>query len=63
MFKLRFYVTSGPNKGDFDHEEKFHHIYDLIERYQEVFTKYSSTNPTAWMHTETEYGWVRVPGF
>lgn len=64
MYKLRFYVRKGPNRGKFDHEEKFTGPFEMMERYKSVFILYDSTNPTAWYHYGTEENeWVRLSGF
>ena len=36
-YKLRVYVTSGPDKGNLDHEEFFDSIEELDKRYNELF--------------------------
>ena len=48
-YKLRVYVTSGPDKGNLDHEELFDSIEELDKRYNELFIyKLYNLNPTAW---------------
>ena len=37
-YKLRVYVTSGPDKGNLDHEEFFDSIEELDKRYNELLT-------------------------
>lgn len=47
-YKLRVYVTSGPDKGNLDHEEFFDSIEELDKRYNELFNyELFSLNPTA----------------
>lgn len=47
-YKLRFYHTSGTNKGNLDHEEFFQTKKEMDARYREAFIKWSPYNPTAW---------------
>ena len=63
MYKLKFYIAEGINKGNFDHEEKFHSSFDMITRYKEVYVKWSSTNPTAWYRYDGMSDWIRLAGF
>lgn len=61
-YKLRFYVVSGPDKGNVDHEEFFDSINELNKRYEELF-KYNlfSLNPTAWVWNRND--WIRIMGY
>ena len=58
-YKLRFYETSGPNKGNLKNEEFFEDRKKMLSRYREVFRKeLYALNPTAWQYTEDE--WERI---
>ena len=55
-YKLRIYITSGPGKGNLDHEEFFDSIKELDKRYEELFKyKLFSLNPTAWEWDGNDY--------
>lgn len=61
-YKLRFYIASGPNKGNQDHEEFFDSIEELDKRYNELFDyKLFSLNPTAWEWNGNDY--KRISGY
>ena len=61
-YKLRIYVTFGPNKGNLDHEEFFNSIEELDKRYNELFDyKLFSLNPTAWVWDGNDY--KRIMGY
>ena len=61
-YKLRAYVTSGPDKGNLDHEEFFDSIEELDKRYNELFDyKLFSLNPTAWVWNGNNYR--RISGY
>ncbi len=58
-YKLRVYVTSGPDKGNLDHEELFDSIEELDKRYNELFIyKLYNLNPTAWGLNGND--WIRI---
>ena len=61
-YKLRFYIASGPNKGNTDHEEFFDSIEKLDKTYKELFTnKPYSLRPTAWEWNGND--WDRIEGY
>lgn len=58
-YKLRFYETTGPNKGNLKNEEFFEDRTKMLIRYREVFKKeLYALNPTAWQYVEDE--WERI---
>lgn len=59
MYKLRIYNE----RGSVDHEEIFESCEEMIQRYKELFVKYSAVNPTAWVNLDVPLGWMRLPGF
>lgn len=61
-YKLRFYVTSDPGKGNLDHEEFFGSIEELDKTYKELFTnKPYSLRPTAYEWDGND--WIRIMGY
>lgn len=57
-YKVRFYVTKGPNKGDLDHEETFDSREDAISAYRASFDrKLFSLNPTVWKFNDQTGKW------
>ncbi len=65
MFKLRFYLLDGWNKGNLDHEEYFDTFAEARERYDEVFRlELYGLNPTMWEATDDDRTeWTRIHGF
>ena len=60
-YKLRIYVTSGPDKGNLDHEEFFDSIEELDKRYRELFVyKLYSLNPTVWKWNGNDWDIIEV---
>lgn len=58
-YKLRFYETTGSNKGNLKNEEFFADRKQMLSRYREVFKKeLYALNPTAWQYVEDE--WERI---
>lgn len=58
-YKLRFYKTSGPDKGNLKNEEFFEDREKMVSRYNEVFKEeLYGLNPTAWQYAEDD--WKRV---
>ena len=61
-YKLRFYIASGPNKGNPDHEEFFDSIEELDKTYKELFVhKPYSLRPTAYEWDGND--WIRIMGY
>ena len=61
-YKLRFYVASGPNKGNLDHEEFIDSIEELDKTYKELFAnKPYSLRPTAYEWNGND--WIRIMGY
>lgn len=60
MYKLRIYKTLG-DKGNLDHEEMFETKEQMDNRYNELFSKESNMNPTAWELVDSE--WKRLEGY
>lgn len=59
-YKLRIYKKS----GDLDREEHFLDAFALVNRYREIFVKWSPVNPTAWyLPSNMDAEWVRLSGF
>lgn len=58
-YKVRYYVTSGPDKGKLDHEEFFDNKESAIAAYKEVFDRnLFSLNPTVWKNENGQ--WRRI---
>lgn len=61
MYKMRFYQTSGINKGNLDHEEFFETREEVMMRYAEVFKKeLFSLNPTIWEYDFCNQDYFRI---
>ena len=61
MYKLRFYQTSGIDKGNLDHEEFFATKEEVMLRYAEVFKKeLFSLNPTIWEYDCCNQDYFRI---
>lgn len=60
MYKLRIYRTTGLNRGNLHHEEKFETKEEMNKRYIE-FIPCESIIPTAWEQIDGE--WKRLAGY
>ena len=56
MYKLRVYNK----KCEFDHEEFFTNVEEMITKYDEIFNT-CNVAPTAWSYIDNE--WCRIAGY
>ena len=61
-YKLRVYKLRGSDTGDLDHEEFFETVFQMNQRYYQLFKReHYSLNPTGWELKDD--AWVRLEGY